>query len=147
MKRRIKTAAGFFGEPLKLLLIMTAGIVLWTIFGAATAFAADYKIQQWQAVEIPLTSSVTYTDPFQDVDVTVTFNGPGGKSITRPAFWDGGLTWKVRFAPPQTGLWTMTTSATDSKNSGLDHVTRTVQSDAYSGNLEIYKHGFLKVSG
>jgi hypothetical protein len=148
MTRRIKTAAGFFREPLELLLIMTAGIVLWNaIFGAATAFAADYKIQQWQAVEIPLTSSVTYTDPFQDVDVTVTFNGPGGKSITRPAFWDGGLTWKVRFAPPQTGLWTMTTSATDSKNSGLDHVTRTVQSDAYSGNLEIYKHGFLKVSG
>ena len=40
----------------------------------------------------------------------------------------------------------MTTSATDSSNSGLHHVTRTVQSDAYSGNLEIYKHGFLRVS-
>jgi hypothetical protein len=147
MKRRIKTAAGFFREPRELLLIMTAGIVLWNaILGAATAFAADYKIQQWQAVEILLTSSVTYTDPFKDVDVTATFNGPGNKSITRPAFWDGGLTWKVRFAPPQTGLWTMTTSATDSRNSGLHHVTRTLQCDAYSGNLEIYKHGFLKVS-
>src|SRR6202167_4169020 len=126
MKRRIKTAAGFFGEPLKLLLIMTAGIVLWTIFGATTAFAADYKIQQWQAVEITLTSSVTYTDLFQDVDVTATFNGPDGQSLTRPSSWVGGLTWKVRFAPPQTGLWTMTTSATDSRNSGLDHVSKTV---------------------
>ena len=70
-----------------------------SIFGSANAFAADYKIQQWQAVEIALTSSVTYTDPFQDVDVTATFTGPGKKSITRPAFWDGGVTWKVRFAP------------------------------------------------
>ena len=76
LKRRIKTAAGFFREPRELLLIMTAGIVLGNaIFGATTAFAADYKIQQWQAVEITLTSSVTYTDPFQDVDVTATFTG------------------------------------------------------------------------
>ena len=147
-KRRVKAAAGFLREPRQLLLIMTAGIVLGTaIFGATTAFAADYKIQQWQAVEITLTSSVTYTDPFQDVDVTATFHGPDGKSITRPAFWDGGLTWKVRFAPPQAGLWTVTTSATDSRNSGLDRVSKTVQSDPYSGKLEIYKHGFLKVSG
>jgi hypothetical protein len=66
--------------------------------------------------------------------------------ISRPAFWDGGRTWKVRFAPPHTGVWEMTTSATDARNKGLDGVTATVQCDPYSGNLEIYKHGFLKVS-
>ena len=77
-KRRVKAAAGFLREPRQLLLIMTAGIVLGTaILGATTAFAADYKIQQWQAVEIALTSSVTYTDPFQDVDVTATFTRAG----------------------------------------------------------------------
>jgi Domain of unknown function (DUF5060)/Protein of unknown function (DUF4038) len=113
----------------------------------SSAFAADYRIQQWQAVEIVLTSSVAYVDPFQDVDVTATFTRPGSKAIIRPAFWDGELTWKVRFAPPQTGLWTMTTSSTDARNSGLNHVTRTVRCDPYSGTLDIYKHGFLKVSG
>ena len=42
----------------------------------------------------------------------------------------------------------MTTSATDSRNSGLDRCTaRLYKCDPYSGNLEIYKHGFLKVSG
>jgi hypothetical protein len=117
------------------------------IFCTATAFAAEYKVQQWQAVEITLTSSVTYADPFQDVDVTATFTRPGSAAITRPAFWDGGRTWKVRFAPTQTGLWTMTTSATDARNRGLHGVTETVQCDPYSGRLEIYKHGFLKVSG
>ncbi len=142
LKRRINTTAGFFGEPQKLLLTMTAGLLLWSsIFGAATAFAADYKIQQWQAVEIALTSSVAYTNPFQDIDVTATFKGPGNQSITRPAFWDGDLTWKVRFAPPQTGSWTMTTSATDSKNSGLHHVTKTIECDVYSGSLDIYSMG------
>ncbi len=44
-------------------------------------------------------------------------------------------------------LMDLTTSATDVKNSGLHHVKRTVRCDPYSGDLDIYKHGFLKVSG
>jgi hypothetical protein len=110
------------------------------------AFAAKYRTQRWRAVEIVLTSSVTYDNPFQDVDVTATFAGPDHTLMSRPAFWDGGRTWKVRFAPPHTGVWEMTTSATDPKNKGLDGVTASVRCDPYSGTLEIYKRGFLKVS-
>ena len=147
LRRCIKTAAFFLNEPRMVLLAMLLTIALCiAIFCATIASAADYKVQKWQAVEISLTSSISYADPFQDVDVTATFTRPGGMTITRPAFWDGDRTWRVRFAPPQTGLWTMTTSATDARNSGLNHVTRTVQCDPYSGNLAIYKHGFLKIS-
>jgi hypothetical protein len=152
-KRRIKATSGFLSGPPRLLvtsLLLTTplGIALCMVnLCAPAAFAANFRVQQWQAVEIVLTSSVPYGDPFQDVDVTATFTRAGSKAITRPAFWDGGRTWKVRFASPHTGLWTMTTSATDVRNSGLHHVTRTVQCDPYSGNLDIYKHGFLKVSG
>jgi hypothetical protein len=113
---------------------------------ALTLFAADYTVQQWRAVEITLISSKIYPDPFQDVDVTATFTGPDNQIITRPAFWDGDLTWKVRFAPPQTGLWTMTTSATDITNSGLQNISETVQCDIYTGSMNVYRHGFLKVS-
>src|SRR6266702_1571865 len=131
-----------------ILLTTTLGIAAYmVIFFVPSALAANYKVQQWRVVEIELTSSVTYADPFQDVDVTATFTSPGNKEVARPAFWDGGNTWKVRFAPPQTGLWTMSTSATDIKNGGLHHVSRTVQCEPYSGNRDIYKHGFLKVSG
>lgn len=148
MKRVSKAPACFLRKPYKLFLTMVLGIAQYhLIFCAQNAFAGNHRVQQWQAVEIMLTSSVKYADPFQDVDVTATFTKPGSKAITRPAFWDGGLTWKVRFAPPQAGLWTMTTRATDARNSGLHHVTRTVQCDPYFGNLDIYKHGFLKVSG
>ena len=111
-----------------------------------TACAEKYRAQQWQAIEIILTSSRTYNDPFQDVDVTATFSGPHQETITRPAFWDGGSTWKIRFAPPVAGKWTMKTTSTDAANRGLSRVTRTVWCDPYSGTLEIYKHGFLKVS-
>jgi hypothetical protein len=148
LKRCIEATASFLNEPRKLRLRMTLGIAFYNvIICASTAFAADLRVQQWQAVEIALTSSRSYADPFQDVDVTATFTGPDKKTIIRPAFWDGGTTWKVRFAPTHTGRWTMRTSSTDVENSGLHQVTRTVQCDPYSGNLEIYKHGFLKVSG
>ena len=147
MNQCIGIVAGPINQPHKFRRRMTLGIALCNmIFCAQVAFAADLRVQQWQAVEIVLTSSVTYADPFQDVDVTATFAGPDKKTIIRPAFWDGGSTWKVRFAPTQTGLWTMTTRATDARNTGLHHVTRTVQCDRYSGNLDIYKRGFLKVS-
>jgi hypothetical protein len=147
LRRRIKPAACFLSEPRQLLLGIPIGVVLCeTILCTPTTFAANYKVRQWQAVEISLSSTKMYADPFQDVDVTATFARPGSKAITRPAFWDGGNTWKVRFAPPHTGLWTMTTSSTDATNSGLHHITKTVQCDPYSGNLDIYKHGFLKVS-
>jgi hypothetical protein len=148
LKQRIKAVASFLSKQRKLLLTMTIGTVLCIVsLCVPTAFAATYRVQQWQGVEIVLTSSRTYANPFQDIDVTATFTRPGSKAITRPAFWDGGRTWKVRFAPPQAGWWTMTTSATDVKNSGLNHVKGTVQCDPYSGNLDIFRHGFLKVSG
>jgi len=148
LRQRIEAVAGFLGEPYRFFFAITFGIALCSaIPSTAAAFAANYKVQQWQAVEINLTSSVVYKDPFQDVDVTATFTRPGSKPITRPAFWDGGSTWKVRFAPPESGLWTMTTNATDATNYGLHHVASTVQCDPYSGNLEIYIHGFLKISG
>ena len=147
LRRSIRGIASFPFQPRKALLTVLLGVVLChVIFCVAAAFAADYKVQQWKVVEIALTSSVSYANPFQDVDVTAAFTKPGSKPITRPAFWDGGLTWKVRFAPPQAGLWTMNTSSTDTRNSGLHHVTKTVRCDSYSGNLAIYKHGFLRVS-
>jgi hypothetical protein len=147
LKWWIGATAGVLSKPHRLLLTTTLGLAMCIgFFFAPSACAANYKVQRWQAVEIELTSAVTYADPFQDVDVTATFTKAGNKAIIRPAFWDGGGTWKVRFAPPQTGLWTMTTSATDIKNRGLHHVTKTVQCDPYSGNLDIYKHGFLKIS-
>jgi hypothetical protein len=146
LRRPTKAITRSLCNPRMAVLRLLLKIALCNVILCATAAAANYTVHQWQAVEIELTSSVTYADPFQDVDVTATFRKPNGRTIIRPAFWDGGRIWKVRFAPPQTGLWTMTTSATGTRNGGLNHVTRTVQCDAYSGNLSIYKHGFLKVS-
>jgi hypothetical protein len=111
-----------------------------------TGRAADFTIEQWRVAEIPLTSLVSYADPFDAVDVTATFTGPDGEVIVRPAFWDGTNTWRVRFSPTVTGQWSMVTSCTDPANSGLQGVIRTIQCNVYAGPYAIYQHGFLKVS-
>ena len=77
--------------------------VLVGLFSLAKLYAADYTVEQWRVAEIPLTSLVTYANPFQNVDVTATFTGPGGEVITRPAFWDGGVNWKKIFSGPPDG--------------------------------------------
>lgn len=111
---------------------------------AAGARPASYTVETWRSVEIALTSKATYADPFADVEVTASFRGPRGQLITRPAFWDGGSTWKVRFAPPAVGAWTMRTSATNAADTGLNAVTASVRAVPYQGNLDIYRHGFLR---
>ena len=77
--------------------------------------------------------------------MTATFTN-GDTTIKRPAFWDGGNSWKIRFAPTRTGTWSYTTNCEDASNGGLHNQTGTVQANAYSGSLDIYKHGFLRVS-
>lgn len=124
----------------------------WYLLGAATVclpallLAGDFSTEQWRAVEITLASAKHYPQPFYDVEVTATFTGPGGASLVRPAFWDGGTTWKIRFAPTQTGLWHYVTSANDPADAGLHSRSGNVICTPYTGALEIYRHGFLRVS-
>jgi len=121
-------------------------LTLLSLFSFANIYSADYIAEQWRMVEISLASSVSYTDPFLGVDVSATFTGPGGEVLTRPAFWDGGTTWKIRFAPTIVGTWTYLTTCSDATNTGLQNQTGNVQAVIYTGNLPVYKHGFLKVS-
>ncbi|MEO6454950.1 MAG: DUF5060 domain-containing protein [Ginsengibacter sp.] len=67
--------------------------------------ATDSKkiIEQWKVHEVNLISEKEYADPFNEVSVDAIFSGPGGETIKRPAFWDGGKTWKIRFAPTKKG--------------------------------------------
>ena len=43
--------------------------------------------------------------PFLTARFTGTEGNASGQVITVPGFWDGGRTWKIRFAPPAGGTW------------------------------------------
>ncbi len=103
------------------------------------------ECDQWVAAEIEFTSDKEYVDPVYTVDMDAVFyNEETGTVLTVPAFWDGGRVWKVRFALTEVGEWKFYTKCTDTQNSGLHHHAGSVSCKAYSGELDIYKHGFIK---
>src|SRR5262245_31213459 len=61
----------------------------------------------WREVEITLMAERDYASPYTDVEVWAEFSHDSGLTLRRPAFWDGGRTWKLRFASPLAeGHWT-----------------------------------------
>jgi len=99
--------------------------------------------EQWRATEIELTSALDHTDPYADVDVTFLFEGPDGARVVREAFWDGGRSWRVRFAPTRAGVWHYTTRSSASSDSGLHDRHGELTCSARPSALPIYHHGFI----
>ncbi len=103
-------------------------------------------VQQWLTHEIALESTATYSNPYTDVDVWMRFENDAGERLVRPAFWDGGTTWRVRFAPPDRGrTWTWRSEASVA-DSGLAGRTGTLRSIAYDGHNRLLQHGLLRMS-
>ncbi len=100
------------------------------------------EAQSWVMKEVTFESDKTYADPFNDVSVDLILFG-NGRSYKIPAFWDGGNVWKARFACPSAGDWYFNTVCTDEENSSLHRRTGKVVCSEYSGEHDIYKHGFV----
>jgi hypothetical protein len=104
------------------------------------------SVVPWTIIEIVLTSLVAYDSPYTQIDVDVVFTGPNGQTIVRPAFWDGGNTWRVRFAAPAVGEWRWQSTCSDRTNAGLHGQTGVLQCVPGEGKTAIAKHGFLRIS-
>lgn len=102
------------------------------------------QVQLNRVICLKFESAKRYDDPFLDCRITADFTGPSGRVITREAFWDGGATYGITFAPTETGIWSYVLSAP--KDTGLDGVAGQTECVPYTGSLDIYKHGFLKIS-
>lgn len=102
------------------------------------------RSELWVANERTFTAAVKYANPFDDatLDMVLT-NTTNGTVLNIPGFWDGGNTWRVRFALTSLGLWTYKTVCSNPKDTGLDNQTGAVLATPYTGNLDIYKHGFV----
>lgn len=99
--------------------------------------------QKWISTEITFTATERVKS-IHDASIDVEFKSLStGTVILLPGFWDGGYTWRVRFAPTETGVWeyTVTASGTDI---GLNNIKGSLTAEEYTGELEIYKHGFIK---
>jgi hypothetical protein len=101
---------------------------------------------QWTPFEAVFESRITYDEPFWDVDLTVTFCAPSGKRWTVDGFWDGGHTWRVRFAPDELGPWRWETVSSRHDDPGLHNVGGAFVCVPYVGDNPVYRHGTVRVS-
>lgn len=101
-------------------------------------------IQRYRAAILTFKSGKIYPNPFLDCVIEAAFTGPSGQCIVREAYWDGENIYRVSFAPTETGIWAYRLNAPE--DTGLDGVTGQVECVPYTGELAVYRHGFLKVS-
>ena len=95
--------------------------------------------------ETSFASAVHPANAFTDIEVDVVFTS-GTQAWTVPAFWSGGDTWTVRFAPPRPGDYRYRIKATGEQNGGFDAGGRSLTVRSYEGRHPILAHGFLRVS-
>ena len=103
------------------------------------------RVWTWLMTELRFESSSDYTSGgSEEVLMDVSFTHPKtGETLVRPAFWDGGNTFLVRFAPTKEGRWKWVSRC--SQDSSLDGLKGSLKCEKYDGELAVYKHGFVKV--
>lgn len=135
-------------------IVMIAAALLAAIPSSSCGNESSSRLKQRDALEAAtwtrwnhvLTSSRTYDNPYADVIVSVTYNGPEGLTLRSYGFWDGGDTFRIRASFPQPGRWQWRTTCSDAGNAGLHDRSGVVEVTPYKGPHELYQHGFLRVS-
>ena len=98
----------------------------------------------WRVAEWTFQADRDYTSGGGDaVRLDMTFvHETSGRKIVRPGFWDGERSFKVRFAPTETGRWRWRSACPDDK--ALDGRTGRFDAEPYRGDLAVYRHGFIR---
>ncbi len=131
---------------------MTRRTFVQTLAAAAVAGSVPASLAEERPVicgaptEWSWTSGKQYGDPFNEVDVDAVITTPSGTEERVPAFWAGGSSWRVRYAPAVPGLYKVRSDSTDAGNRDLHNQTLTLRAQSYSGSNPHYQHGPLKVA-
>ena len=117
---------------------------VFALLVALTALSCDRAAETWRVSELAFTASRSYDAGGGDrvrMDVCLTSRG-SGRTLTIPAFWDGGDRFVVRFALPEPGRWTWKSVCPD--DPALDGRKGSLRCRKYTGDLAIYRHGFIE---
>jgi hypothetical protein len=127
-------------------LILTAiGCALMTS-GRDVSAANLPVVPKWERFELALKSRTAYTNALQEAEVRVLFVSPLGETNRTYGFWDGGKTWRVRFAPNFPGRWKYYTMCSDTANTGLHEQFGEFLCSAATGNSRFGEHGPVQVA-
>ena len=99
---------------------------------------------RWMMFETLFKSKKEYANPLYDLKYfRIVFRSPSGRVKNMNGFWDGGLDFKVRICPDETGAWTYTTSCSDTSNSGLHGISGSFQCVPNDSPFELYQKGAI----
>ncbi len=113
---------------------------------AAAQTEAQHEVEVWRRTDIILQSEATYKNPYLDVALSVIFTHEDGTTIQLFGFWNGDQEWRIRFAPTKTGIWTYTTTCSNTSDGGLQQRTGTIVATANTHSTALDQHGFVKIS-
>jgi len=103
--------------------------------------AQQHAVSEWR-----FRSTHTYADPFNAVELDGLIEGPNGQTWRVPAYWAGGREWRLRFAPPLPGEYTLTTECTDPANPSLHGQTARFQARPAAAPNALWSRGPLRVA-
>lgn len=112
--------------PQLVLLLASPAALFASVPGRATPLFAPY--------EVALAAAGVYANPYAECAADVVLDGPRGDGVrTAPLFWDGGSTWRFRFAPDRIGAWKWQVRSTDAGLNGQAGSFTVVPSEAKGG--------------
>jgi hypothetical protein len=114
-------------------------------------------IRQWEPFEIGMSAKAEFANAYVEAlpdggkpYVFVCFTGMTGDAkgmrYAVAGFWDGGRTWKARFAPPALGDWSYSSASVDL---GLQGIEGTLRCQAWSDAEKVEsptRRGFVRVA-
>lgn len=99
----------------------------------------------WSKLELTFLSSQAYNNPLYDLkEFSCTFQSPTGITHKIAGFWDGGQTFRVRFAPDELGTWTYETSSSNTQDTRLHGQKGQFEVIANSSPHAIYQKGSIQ---
>lgn len=82
-----------------------------TSFIVQTEAAPEYR--QWRPAEFTFQAEAHMDRMSVGTQFSARFTAPDGTTYDVPGFWDGGQTWRLRFAPTKPGKWSYETTAVE----------------------------------
>jgi hypothetical protein len=116
------------------------------LMSAFASLGEDRTVPVWQPAVFAFTAQGEYGKPCVDVELSAVFKGPEGASFRVNGFWDGGVTWRIRFTPTAPGAWTYETTC-NVTDAGLSGQAGAFDAQPTAGDNPLFRHGgILRVS-
>ncbi len=126
---------------------ITSPVLLLFLLSCVSTNPITRKVEQWTTIDLACLSKTEYQNPYTDIDFWAEFTSSKGDTLIRPGFWDGGNTWIIRFAPPDSNShWNWKSYCSDSKNKELNACKGDIISIPYKGKSELLRNGLLEMS-